>query len=143
MALFSSKDAPPPTSRPAPRTDVPQQSGGTYIGPNITVEGTISGSEAIRIEGSVKGRIQLSSDLLIGTKGRVEATVHARNVVIEGRLTGDVSADDKVELVASAAVDGNIKAPKVIVAEGAKFRGSVDMGSSKPREADLAAAVKK
>ena len=46
--------------------------------------------------------------------------------------TGDVSADEKVELVASATVDGNIKAPKIVVAEGARFRGSVDMGSPKP-----------
>ena len=56
----------------------------------------------------------------------------ASSVMVEGRLTGDVSADDRVELIASAVVDGNLKAPKIIVAEGAKFRGSVDMGSAKP-----------
>src|SRR5256885_5637118 len=48
---------------------------------------------------------------------------HAKNVTVEGRLNGDVSADDRVELIASATVDGNIKAPKIVVAEGAKFRG--------------------
>ena len=58
----------------------------------------------------------------------------ARNVIIEGKLLGDVSADDRVELVASASVDGNIKAPKIIVAEGARFRGAVDMGSARPKE---------
>lgn len=141
MALFSSKDVPPP--KPAPRVDAPQQTGGTFIGTNITVEGTLSGKDPITIEGTVKGRIQLAGDLLIGIKGRVDATVHARSVIVEGRLTGDVSADDKVELVASATVDGNIKAPKIVVAEGAKFRGAVDMGSSKPRESDLAAGLKK
>ncbi|HEX8618629.1 MAG TPA: polymer-forming cytoskeletal protein, partial [Thermoanaerobaculia bacterium] len=69
-----------------------------------------------------------------GTKARIDATVHARNVTVEGRLTGDISADDRVELVASATVDGNIKAPKIVVAEGAKFRGNVDMGSRAPKE---------
>jgi cytoskeletal protein CcmA (bactofilin family) len=113
----------------------------TYIGPNITVEGTVTGSEPMVIEGSVKGNVKLTGELRVATKARVEATVHARNIVIEGNLKGDVSADERVELVASASVDGNIKAPKIVVAEGAKFRGSVDMGSAAPREdADAAKA---
>ncbi len=128
MALFSTKE---PT--PQPRgLDAQAPSGGTYIGSNLTIDGTVSGSEPVLIEGTIRGKINLSGDLRIGTKGRVEATVHAKNVTVEGKLTGDVSADDKVELVASATVDGNIKAPKIIVAEGARFRGSVDMGSAKP-----------
>ena len=68
--------------------------------------------------------------------------MHARNVTVEGKLNGDVSADDRVELVASASVDGNIKAPKIIVAEGARFRGNVDMGSAKPANNE-SAAIKK
>ena len=131
MALFSSKDTPQP--RPAPRPGEPQPAfHGTYLGPNIVIEGTVSGSEPVVIDGSVKGQINLGNDLRIGTKARVEATVHAKNVIIEGKLTGDVSADERVELIASATVDGNIKAPKIVVAEGARFRGAVDMGSTKP-----------
>ncbi len=94
----------------------------------------MTGSEPILIEGTVRGKINLTADLRVGTKARVEATVHARNVTVEGKLTGDVSADDRVELVASASVDGNIKAPKIVVAEGAKFRGNVDMGSRVPKD---------
>jgi len=117
---------------------------GTFLGPNVKIEGTITGTEMVTIEGTVTGNIHLGGDLLIGTKARVEATVHARNVTIEGNLSGDVSADDRVELVASATVDGNIRAPKIVVAEGAKFRGSVDMGSTKPRDAaNEPAAAKK
>ncbi len=115
---------------------------GTYLGPDVVIDGTISGSEAIIIEGTVRGKINLGSDLQIGTRARVEATVHAKNVTIEGKLMGDVSADDRVELVMTASVDGNIKAPKIIVAEGAKFRGSVDMGSPRPREHGENAAKK-
>lgn len=133
MALFSKETT--PQQRPAvPTQATAPVTGPTLIGPNVTIEGTLSGSEPIVVEGSVRGKINLSSDLRIGTKARVEATVHAKNVTIEGRLNGDVSADERVELVMTAAVDGNIKAPKIIVAEGAKFRGNVDMGSPRPKE---------
>jgi cytoskeletal protein CcmA (bactofilin family) len=135
MALFS-KD--PTPAQPAARPNVPTQPGGTftgtYIGPNVTIDGTITGSEKVLIEGTVRGKIDMTGDLLVGTKARVEAIVHAKNVTVEGKLTGDISADDRVELVASSTVDGNIKAPKIVVAEGAKFRGNVDMGSARPRE---------
>ena len=142
MALFS-KDPTPP--QPAARPNVQSQPGGTfngtYIGRNITIDGTITGSEAVLIEGTVRGKIDMSGELRVGIPARVEATVHAKNVTVEGKLTGDISADDRVELVASATVDGNIKAPKIVVAEGAKFRGNVDMGSARPREnADAAKA---
>lgn len=142
MALFS-KD-PVPATRPDTRPNAPVPPGGTFFGPNIHIEGTITGSEPVVIEGAVKGKIDLSGELRVGTKARVDANVHARNVTVEGKVTGDISADERVELIASATVEGNIKAPKIVVAEGAKFRGSVDMGSPRPKEnADNAAAKAK
>ncbi len=133
MALFSKDSSTPPAPRPQPRPGESQPAfQGTFFGPNVTVDGTVSGSEPVIVEGTIKGAINLTNDLRVGTKARIEAKVHARNVIVEGRLAGDISADDRVELVASATVDGNIKAPKIIVAEGAKFRGNVDMGSTKP-----------
>jgi cytoskeletal protein CcmA (bactofilin family) len=133
MALFSSKD-PAAAAKAAPRVDAttPQPSI-AFVGPDIIFDGVVTGNEFLLIEGTVRGKIQLTSDLRIGPRARVEATVHARNVTIEGKLTGDVSADDRVELVTSADVEGNVRAPKIIVAEGAKFRGNVDMGSNKPQ----------
>ncbi len=133
MSLFTKeKEATPAPPRPQPRSDASPVPGGTFFGPDVVIDGTVSGREPVVIEGTVRGKIQLASDLRIGTAARVEATVHAASVMVEGRLTGDVSADNRVELVASAVVDGNLKAPKIIVAEGAKFRGSVDMGSPLP-----------
>jgi cytoskeletal protein CcmA (bactofilin family) len=133
MALFS-KDQPPPKPIPVRTPEGGQQAPPTftYFGPNVVIDGAVSGSEAVVIEGTVRGKINLQSDLQIGTRARVEASVHARNVTVEGKVHGDISADDRLELVMTATVDGNIKAPKIIVAEGAKFRGSVDMGSAKP-----------
>lgn len=136
MALFT-KETPAAPPRPQPRTTdgQPVSFEGTFLGPKITIDGTVTGSEPVLIEGHVKGAINLSGDLRIGTQARVEAKVHARNVTVEGRLNGDVSADDRVELVAGSTVDGNIKAPKIVVAEGARFRGNVDMGAAKPETA--------
>ena len=131
MALFSKEPAPP---RPQARADAAPPAGQSYIGPNLALEGKITGSEPLLVEGSVRGEINLNADLRIGPKARVEATVHARNVVIEGKLAGDVSADQRVELITTATVDGNIKAPKIVVAEGARFRGAVDMGSARPKD---------
>jgi len=111
----------------------PVRNGQTWLN-GAPIDGTVTGSEPVLIEGTVRGKINLTGELRIGTKARIEATVHAKNVTVEGKLTGDVSADERVELVASATVDGNIKAPKIVVAEGARFRGSVDMGSTKPKE---------
>jgi len=131
MALFS-KDT-PAAPRPQPRSaDGPPAFNGTFFGANVTIDGTVTGSEPVMVEGTIKGTINLTGELRVGTKARIEAKVHARNVIVEGKLTGDISADERVELVASATVDGNIRAPKIIVAEGARFRGNVDMGSSKP-----------
>ncbi len=141
MALFSKDQTP----RPQPPVATPSAPGAplvTFFGPNVVVDGTITGTEPVVVEGTVRGKINLNSDLRIGTKARVEATVHAKNVTIEGKLTGDVSADDRVELIMTATVDGNIKAPKIIVAEGAKFRGSVDMGSQRPKDSSDSSAAK-
>lgn len=142
MALFSKEPTPAPRPETARSTTPSAQPGGTFIGPNVTIEGTVTGSERMVVEGTVRGKINVSADLLVGTKARIEATVHARNVTVEGKLNGDISADDRVELVASATVDGNIKAPKIVVAEGAKFRGSVDMGSRVPKDEPAPAKAK-
>ena len=128
MAIFS-KDPTPQKSASSSAPTGPQGARVSFIGPNIVVDGTLTGNENVVIEGAVRGKINLQSDLRIGSSARVEATVHAKNVVVEGTLVGDLSADSRVELIASAKVDGNIKAPRIVVAEGAHFKGSVDMGS--------------
>jgi cytoskeletal protein CcmA (bactofilin family) len=143
MALFTKETPAAAPPRPQPRANDAQPAfQGTFLGPKISIEGMVTGSEPVLIEGHVKGGINLSGDLRIGTQARVEAKVHARNVMVEGRLNGDVTADERVELIASSTVDGNIKAPKIIVAEGARFRGNVDMGSAKPNTHSENAAKK-
>lgn len=131
MALFS-KETPPPKNN-ITKTEAPGP-GVAFLGPNIVLDGNLTGNEDFLIEGKVKGKVSLDSDLRIGANARVDATVHARNVTIEGTLIGDVSADNRVELINGSNVEGNIKAPKIVVSEGARFRGTVDMGNERPDE---------
>lgn len=131
MALFT-KETHPPKNNVA-KTE-PPGAGVAFLGPNIVFDGNLTGNEDFLIEGKVKGKITLESDLRIGSNARVDATVHARNVTIEGTLIGDVSAENKVELINGSNVEGNIKAPKIVVSEGARFRGTVDMGNERPDE---------
>lgn len=128
MALFG-KDSTPPRAATPSRSDASTPKG-SHLGPGIVIDGTVSGREDLFVEATIKGRINLESDLRVGPNARIEASVHAKNVIVEGTLVGDISADARVELAPSAKVDGNIKAPKIVVAEGAMFKGAVDMGSS-------------
>lgn len=126
--------------RPAPAANQPRtaaapefqpvrtNSGTAKIGQSLTIKGEVSGSEDLTVEGRVEGKIDLKDhNLTIGQNGRVEAEVHAKNITIVGEVTGNVSADEKVDLTDTARVLGDIRAPRIAVSDGAQFKGSVDM----------------
>ena len=97
------------------------------IGPQIRIQGELSGDEDLVVEGRVEGKISVSKTLRIGNNAQVNAEIKAQTVVIAGRVIGNVTAD-RVEIIASGSLEGNIRAPKIAIAEGAQFKGSVDMG---------------
>jgi cytoskeletal protein CcmA (bactofilin family) len=109
------------------------------IGKSVVIKGELNGSEDLTIEGHVEGTIQLKEHVLtIGPNGRIKAQVFAKSVIVLGEVTGNVTASDKVDIRDNGSVDGDIVAPRVAIAEGAHFRGSVDMqrkgpGSGAPR----------
>ena len=138
MAMFG-KDSAPQKAAPS-RAGSSAQKRLSYVGPELTFDGKLIGGEDVVIDGHVMGEIDLGSSLRVGPKAHVEARVHARNVIVEGKLKGDISAEERVELVASAQVAGNIRSPRIIVAEGARFHGSVDMNA--PEGAGRKAAEK-
>src|SRR5258708_18978262 len=108
MALFSKDSSTPAPPRPQPRPGESQPAfQGTFFGPNVTVDGTVSGGEPRILEGTIKGASYLTNDLRVGTKARIEAKVHAPNVIVEGRLAGDISADDRGNLVTPSTSDGS------------------------------------
>ena len=98
------------------------------IGKSVVIKGELSGSEDLTIEGQVEGRIDLKDNVLtIGPNGKIKAEVFAKAVVVLGEVTGNVTASEKVDIRDNGSVDGDVASPRVAIAEGAHFRGSVDM----------------
>jgi cytoskeletal protein CcmA (bactofilin family) len=131
-----------PTATPQPSAPAPAAGGPAHrpdpgqhmekdivnIGKSVVIKGELNGSEDLTIEGHVEGTIQLRDHVLtIGPNGRIKAQVFAKSVIVLGEVTGNVTASDKVDIRDNGSVDGDIISPRVAIAEGAHFRGSVDM----------------
>lgn len=128
--------APAPAATPAHTPAVP--SGGDFrretardnvnIGKSVFIKGELSGSEDLTIEGNVEGRIELKDNTLtIGPNGKIRAEVFAKQVIVLGEVTGNVTASEKVDIRDNGSVDGDVTSPRVAIAEGAHFRGAIDM----------------
>ena len=98
------------------------------IGKSVLIKGELSGSEDLTIEGQVEGLIELKEHVLtVGPHGRIRAQIFAKAVVVLGEVVGNIKASDKVSLRNTGVVEGDIVAPRVAIAEGARFRGKIDM----------------
>ena len=126
---------PVPSTAPAPaRAPAPASGPACVIGAKTQVKGEITGSENVVVEGVVEGTIRITGDLRIGPGGVVKATVSAQSVLIAGELVGDCHATQRAEIQASGRLTGNIRAPRVVIVEGATFRGNSDMSSGREGE---------
>ena len=100
------------------------------IGKSVVIKGELNGSEDLTIEGHVEGKIELRDHVLtIGPNGKIKAELFAKAVVVLGEVIGNVSASEKVDIRENGSVEGDITSPRVAIAEGAHFRGSVDMAN--------------
>jgi len=132
---------------PAPRAEASQnrERDIVNIGKSVVIKGELNGSEDLTIEGQVEGKIELRDHVLtIGANGRIKAQVFAKAVIVLGEVTGNVTATDKVDIRDNGSVDGDIVSPRVAIAEGAHFRGSVDMqrkSGQQPQAKPAAAAT--
>ncbi len=98
------------------------------IGTSVVIKGELSGSEDLTIDGQVEGTIELRQNVLtIGPNARIKAQVAAKTIVIEGHVTGDLTASERIDIRDHGSVDGDLVAPRVAVADGAHFCGSIDM----------------
>ena len=107
----------------------PQGSRGmANIGKSITIQGDLTGNEDLIIEGTVKGRVELpNNQLTIGEGGKVNAELNAKSIVIVGNVNGNVNASERLEIHGKGVVNGDVRAPRLIVQEGAVINGSVEM----------------
>ncbi len=105
------------------------------IGPKTRIKGELTGEENVVVEGNVEGSIKIARDLTVGPGGAVKATVNAQSIVVAGELLGDCNATQRVQIEASGRLTGNIRAPRVVIVEGATFRGNSDMSPRKEGDA--------
>lgn len=124
----------PPTAPmpPAPSVAAPQaQRGGdrpTHLSKTITLKGTITGNEDLFVDGKLEGSVELpSNSLTVGVNGQVQANVSAREVIILGKLNGNVTAADRVEIRAQGALTGDVSAARISIEDGAFFKGGIDI----------------
>jgi cytoskeletal protein CcmA (bactofilin family) len=125
----------PPIARAADavRADAPRSVDVATIGKSVVVKGELSGSEDLYIDGEVEGSISLrGQSLTVGPNGRVHANIEARNVIVHGRIDGNIQASDRVELRKSASLLGDISTARVAIEDGAFFKGSIDIQKAEP-----------
>ena len=99
----------------------------TVIGSTITVDGEITSEEALVVQGVVKGRIHLGESMFVENSANVEADIEAESVEISGVVTGNISAETRVEIKADGKMVGDVKSPRILIADGALFKGNIDM----------------
>ena len=139
MGLFGRDQSTPtePQITPSPNKPAPTRSsvggsraaeaGTTLIAPAAQLEGALTGTGDVRIEGRLQGTVTVDGHVIVNQGGSIDATIKARVVVVAGEVHGDVNATEKIELQPTARLTGNMTAPKILIQEGAKFEGQVFM----------------
>lgn len=105
----------------------------TVIGETIIINGEFKSQEDVSIRGKVQGRIDTTADLFVEEGGHVEAEVSTRNIDVRGTVVGNVTASERFELHPAGNLTGDIHAPRVVVADGGRYKGRVDMEGPAPR----------
>jgi cytoskeletal protein CcmA (bactofilin family) len=133
MALFNREDENPAASPPPPAPPVSSKPsiGGksTYIAPGVKIKGEIIAETEVVVDGEVEGRLELKENLKIGPQGTVNGDIVARSVQVGGKVFGNVRGLDRFELLQSGRIEGDVVSPRVVIAEGAFFKGNVEMAS--------------
>lgn len=102
------------------------------IGRGINIKGNLSGAEDLVIEGSVEGHISLKNHLTIMETGKITAEITTRSLLVHGEVSGNIEAEDMVSLSSEANVVADIRAPRVVLEDGARFKGRIEMDVELP-----------
>jgi cytoskeletal protein CcmA (bactofilin family) len=124
-----------PKENPKPAVETRADVG--HIGKSVVIRGELSGSEDLYLDGEVEGDINLRDHkLVIGPNGKIKASISARDIVIHGRVTGNVSASERAELKRSCSLTGDISTQRVVIEDGAFFKGAIDIKETKESKSD-------
>ncbi|MFZ0746985.1 MAG: polymer-forming cytoskeletal protein [Terracidiphilus sp.] len=134
----------PPAYEPAPRPAAAQSQATTgeqaAIGKGLYIKGEITGSESLFIDGKVEGSINLPGNrLTVGRNGQVTASITAREIVVLGKVKGNVSATDRVDIRAEGALTGDVAAARISIEDGAFFKGGIDIRKPDAKSGTVAA----
>lgn len=130
----------PPAQPPVERQQPRAASSPITIGASVVIKGEVSAREDLTISGRVEGKVEVRDHVVrVGREAQVHASIQARAVIVEGTVKGNINATERIELLEQGTVEGDIAAPKVAMAEGAQFRGKIDMTApaAKPGSADI------
>jgi cytoskeletal protein CcmA (bactofilin family) len=141
MALFRREDeevgqqgrpapGPPPVKQPA-RTPAGAQT--TLVAAGSKLVGEVTGSTSMVVDGVVDGRLALDNEVTVGAGGLVKGEISARAVRVSGKVHGNIVGSEMIEILANGSVEGDVRSPRVVIADGAFFKGKVEMGSDKPK----------
>ena len=136
---LESKDVPAQPAKPVSSASAPEKVNrgqAAIIGPSITINGDVTGDEDLVIQGKIDGVIKLKqNNVTVGQQGVVNANISANVITIEGESRGDLHGDEKVIIRKTGNVEGNIEAPRVVLEDGAIFKGSIDMNKKQAASA--------
>jgi cytoskeletal protein CcmA (bactofilin family) len=127
MGIFSS--APPAAGTAAPSTTRrrPESHSLSIVAADMIVSGNLEAQGVVRVEGRVTGDVRAGIQILLSEGGVIEGNLHTREAVIGGEVRGSITALDRVEVQASAAVQGDVVAPRLLIQEGGRVNGSIRM----------------
>jgi cytoskeletal protein CcmA (bactofilin family) len=100
---------------------------GTIIGQGITIEGEITSDEEVVVAGTIRGKLTVDGPVTVESGGVIEADIGASSLSCGGSVTGNVNATDRVDLLSGARLIGDVKSARLTIADGASFKGNVDM----------------
>jgi cytoskeletal protein CcmA (bactofilin family) len=122
-----------PKHAPEPRADV------GHIGKSVVLRGELTGNEDLYLDGEVEGNINLRDHkLVIGPNGKIKATISARDVVVHGRVEGNINSTERVELKRSCSLTGDVTTQRIVIEDGAFFKGAIDIKEHKePHESKV------
>jgi cytoskeletal protein CcmA (bactofilin family) len=133
MSIFRRESTPPAPGSGAPEASHSASANSankrrlTHIAPGTRLTGEVTGGTELLVEGEIKGEVRVDSTVTVGADGVVEGPISAPVVRVSGRVVGSVVATDRVEVSPSGSLEGDIAAPRVVIAEGAFFKGKVEM----------------
>lgn len=123
------KEQPKPSNFSSERTDV------GHIGKSVVIRGELTGNEDLYLDGEIEGNINLRDHkLVIGPNGKIKASITARDIVLHGRVEGNVSATERVELKKACTLVGDVSTQRIVIEDGAYFKGSIDIKDKESRK---------